>query len=102
MSWIPLAQSAADADPHGAHHASAAAKADAPYVDGEVKRIDRTAGTIALKHGAIANLDMPPMSMVFRASDPAMLANVKEGDKVRFKADSVGGKLTVTELQRAN
>ena len=70
-----------------------------PTVDGEVKKIDKDAGKITLKHGAIANLGMPPMSMVFRAKDPARLDLVKPGEKVRFKADRVEGALTVTEIE---
>jgi Cu/Ag efflux protein CusF len=39
--------------------------------------------------------------MVFRAKDPAMLDQVKVGDKVRFKADKIQGALTITEIQPA-
>ena len=81
-----------------AHHEKAAA---APYAEAEVRKVDKEAGKITLKHGPIANLDMPPMSMVFRAKDPAMLDRVKEGDKVRFKAEKVQGAYTVTEIQPA-
>ena len=85
----------------GHEHAPAASQKAPHFTDGEVKRVDKQGGNITLRHGAIPNLDMPPMSMAFRA-DPAMLAAVKEGDKVRFKADNVDGKLTVTELRRVN
>jgi len=71
------------------------------YSEGEVRRVDKEAGKITLKHGPIANLDMTPMSMVFRVSDPAMLDQVKAGDKVRFKADKIQGALTITEIQPA-
>ena len=54
---------------------------------------------ITLKHGAIKNLDMPGMTMVFQVKDPALLDKVKAGDKVRFKAESLGGALVVTEIQ---
>jgi Cu/Ag efflux protein CusF len=77
------------------------AAAPSQYTDGEVKRIDKEAGKITLKHGPIGNLDMPAMSMVFRAADPKMLDKVKPGDKVRFKADNVGGTLTVIEIRPA-
>ena len=71
------------------------------YAEGEVRRIDKEAGKITLKHGPIANLDMTGMSMVFRAKDPAMLDQVKVGDKVRFKADKIQGALTITEIRPA-
>jgi Cu(I)/Ag(I) efflux system periplasmic protein CusF len=71
------------------------------YTEGEVRKVDKDAGKITLKHGAIANLDMPPMSMVFRAADAAMLDKVKEGDKVRFKAEKIQGAYTVTRIEPA-
>ena len=44
---------------------------------------------------------MPPMTMVFRAADPAMVERVKAGDKVRFSAEKVGGEYTVTRIEPA-
>ena len=67
------------------------------YTDGELKKIDTEQGKITLKHGPIDNLGMPGMTMVFRA-DPAVLAQFRAGDLVRFKADRVDGSLKVTEL----
>jgi Cu(I)/Ag(I) efflux system periplasmic protein CusF len=75
--------------------------AQTPQVDGEVKKIDKATGRITLKHGDIKHLDMPPMTMVFRVSDPKMLDGVAVGDKVRFAADKVGGNYTVTALNKA-
>ena len=74
----------------------------AATVEGEVRKIDKDAGKITLKHSPIPNLDMPGMTMVFRVKDPAMLDVVKTGDKVRFTADKVGGALTVTDIAPAN
>lgn len=39
---------------------------------------------------------MPPMTMVFRVNDSAMLDTVRAGDKIRFAADKLGGAYTVT------
>ena len=75
--------------------------APADMTEGEVRRIDTGAGKVTIKHGEIKNLDMPPMTMVFRAQDPAMLDAVKVGDKVKFDADKVGGQYTVTKLAPA-
>jgi Cu/Ag efflux protein CusF len=72
-----------------------------PLVSGEVRRIDKEAGKITLKHDAIPNLDMTAMTMVFRVKDPAMLEKLKPGDKVQFKADNVRGAFTVTEITPA-
>lgn len=68
--------------------------------EGEVRKIDKDAGKITLRHGPIANLDMPAMTMVFRAQDPTLLDRVKVGDKVRFSAEKVGGQITVTMIDK--
>ncbi len=67
--------------------------------EGEVRKVDKEAGKITLRHGPIPNLDMPNMTMVFRVKDPAMLDRVKVGDKVSFAADMVGGQVTVTKIE---
>lgn len=67
-------------------------------IQGEVKKINPAQQKITLKHEAITNLDMKPMTMVFTVADPAMLETVKVGDKVTFEADRVKGKLTVVSL----
>ena len=73
------------------------AAAAAGFSQGEIKKIDLVQGKVTLKHGPIENLGMPGMTMVFRA-DPAVLANFKVGDPVKFKADRVDGMIKVTEL----
>jgi Cu(I)/Ag(I) efflux system periplasmic protein CusF len=76
--------------------------ARAQMVEGTVTKLDESAGKITLKHGPIKKFDMDEgMTMVFRAQDPAMLKQVKVGDKVRFEADKVDGQLTVTKIQKA-
>ncbi len=81
--------------------AEPAASTASAMADGEVRKVDKEAGKITLKHGPIPNLDMPAMSMVFRAKDPAMLDAVKAGDKIHFKADKIQGAYTITEMQHA-
>ena len=76
--------------------------AQAPMVNGQVTKIDEAAGKITLRHGPIKKLDMNEgMTMVFRAQDPAMLKQVKVGDKVKFDADRVNGQITVTKIEKA-
>ena len=67
--------------------------------DGEVRKVDANSNKITIKHGAIKNLDMPGMTMVFQARDPAMLEIVQKGDKVKFKAAMDGSAMVVTEIQ---
>jgi Cu/Ag efflux protein CusF len=76
--------------------------AQSDMVEGQVTKIDESAGKITLKHGPIKKLDMDEgMTMVFKAQDPAMLKSVKVGDKVNFEADRVNGQFTVTKIQKA-
>jgi hypothetical protein len=51
-----------------------------------VIKVDRSAGKI--------------MTMVFRASEAAILKSVKAGDKIRFAPDLVDGQFTVTKIEK--
>jgi len=75
--------------------------AEPPLVDGEVRKVDLETRKITLRHGAIPNLDMPPMTMVFQVKDALMLDGVKTGDKVRFNAEKIGGSYTVIRIESA-
>jgi Cu(I)/Ag(I) efflux system periplasmic protein CusF len=79
----------------------AAASAVPAMADGEVRRIDKEAAKVTLRHGPMPNLDMPPMTMVFRVKDPAMLDRVKVGDKIRFEAAHEGGAYVVIHMEPA-
>jgi Cu(I)/Ag(I) efflux system protein CusF len=74
-----------------------------PMADGEVRRVDKDAGKITLRHGPIKmeNVDMEPMTMVFQVKDKAMLDTVKTGDKVKFRVVDDKGRMTVTEIRPA-
>jgi Cu/Ag efflux protein CusF len=81
-----------------------AANAQAPattknMTNAEVRKIDKEAGKITLKHEDIKNLDMPGMTMVFQVTDKALLDKVQVGDKVKFIADKQQGKFVVTDIQ---
>ena len=69
--------------------------------DGEVRKIDKAQSKITLKHGEIKNLEMPPMTMVFRLKDPKLLDNVAVGDKVKFAAEKIDGNYVVTQITKA-
>lgn len=71
-------------------------------IDGQVTKVDASAGKITIKHGPIKKFDMDDgMTMVFRAHDPAMLKAVKAGDKIKFEADRVNGQFTVMKIEKA-
>jgi Cu/Ag efflux protein CusF len=78
------------------------AAAQSDMVEGEIRKVDESAGKITIKHGPIKKFEMDGMTMVFRAADPAMLKQVKPGDKVRFEPDKVNGQFTVMKLEKAN
>jgi Cu(I)/Ag(I) efflux system periplasmic protein CusF len=69
--------------------------------EGEIRKVDKDAAKLTIRHGELKNLDMPPMTMVFRVKDKALLDKVATGDKIRFTAEKVDGALTVTALESA-
>jgi Cu/Ag efflux protein CusF len=95
----PAVAQAPAAESHHQHHGGEASTAD--FSSAEVRRVDRDAQKVTLRHGPIPNLGMGDMQMVFRVADPRMLDDLKPGDRIRFKADKVGGQYTVTELEIA-
>lgn len=121
MAGAVFAQEASPPHAH-AHHASAAAQApsasDPParqaaeqpvhaavLAQGVVRKVDLSQGKITLRHGPIANLDMQPMTMVFRVPDGdlrALLGTLKVGDEVHFLAQQGPQGLAITRLQVAD
>ncbi|WP_321820953.1 MULTISPECIES: copper-binding protein [unclassified Burkholderia] len=79
-----------------------AAESHAALTDAEVKKVDAASGKITLKHGALENVGMPPMTMAFKAKDAAMLAEVHAGDKVKVRVENVNGTLTIVRLVKAS
>lgn len=67
--------------------------------EAEVRKVDKDAAKITLRHAEIKNLEMPAMTMVFQVKDKGMLDQVKEGDKVRFVADKAGGAFIITQIE---
>lgn len=89
---------------HGAHHgghqgASSSPAAAGEKTQGEVRRVDSANKKVTLRHDEIKNLQMPAMTMVFEVKDAAMLADLKQGDTVRFTAEQINGAYTVTSLE---
>lgn len=72
---------------------------DMMMTKGVITRLDEGSGKVGIKHEAIENLKMPPMTMVFRVADPAQLKGLKVGDAIHFHAESQSGKLTVTAIK---
>ena len=69
--------------------------------DGEVRKIDKDAGKITIKHGDIKHMDMPGMTMVFVVKDKVLLDKTSVGAKIQFMATNENGQMTVTDIQPA-
>lgn len=67
--------------------------------DGEVRKIDKEAGKITIKHGEIKHMEMPGMTMVFVVKDKALLDKTTVGSKIQFMATNENGQMTVTDIQ---
>ena len=95
---------------HDSHHSAEAANASITPAgtadsialsEGEIIRWDARTLRVTLRHGEIKNLEMPPMTMVFRVQDAGVLGELKPGDKVRFRAEQVNGVYHVTRIEKA-
>lgn len=100
-STLALAVPAQAQTPPTPPTAQAATATRAPLAEGEVRKVDKDAAKITLKHGDIKALDMPPMTMRFEVRDKAWLDTFKVGDKVRFQAVQEGNRYIVTEIEKA-
>jgi Cu(I)/Ag(I) efflux system protein CusF len=71
-------------------------------VTGQVTKVDESAQKITIKHGPLKKFEMADgMTMVFRAGDPAMLKQVKPGDRIKFVPERINGQFTVTRIEKA-
>ena len=98
---LTAASGAASAQQDHAQHAAPVQAVPAATVmtKGIVRSVDAKAGTITIKHEHIVNIDMAPMTMVFKAAKPGLLDGVKKDDQIRFHAEEPGGVLTVTAIE---
>ena len=100
---LAQAPAAAATDSHSGHHPATAASTppQAELSEGEITRWDPRTLRLTLKHGEIKNLEMPPMTMVFRVADASVVGDLKPGDKVRFRAEQVSGAYHVQRIEKA-
>jgi Cu/Ag efflux protein CusF len=94
-AWAEMGHSS-----HGSamDHGAMAGMSNTPS-KGVVKKVNKAQGKLTISHGPLENLGMPAMTMIFRVQDDAMLDRVKPGDNIRFLADKVNGRLTVTRIE---
>jgi Cu/Ag efflux protein CusF len=89
----------ADSAPPNKKSAAGATQSSSAMAEGEVRKVDKDAKKITIKHGPLQKLDMPAMTMVFQVKDPALLEKVKVGDQIRFDAEKLGGGFVVTKIE---
>lgn len=83
---------------HGKHGAMHSDSAQSALIDGLVKKVDKAGGKLTISHDALPN-GMPAMTMAFKVKDAAWLDKVKEGQKIRFASEPVGGVMTIVRLE---
>jgi uncharacterized cupredoxin-like copper-binding protein/Cu/Ag efflux protein CusF len=81
-----------------ADNASRAPESPTQVAEGEIRKVDKDAKKITIKHGPLDKLEMPAMTMVFHVLDVALLETVKAGDRVKFEAEKIGGAFVVTKI----
>lgn len=86
---------------HEGHGSHGALKTVSKMSSGTVKKLDPATDRITIAHGPLENLGMPPMTMVFKVQDKAMLSGLKPGDQIGFIAIDADGTFIVTALERS-
>ena len=76
--------------------------AETSMTAGVVRKLDIEQKKITLKHEAIENLGMPPMTMVFRLEKASLIAKVNLDDRVMFRAEQINGAFVVTAMNKVD
>ena len=102
LGFSALAQTAAPNTAAAPASEGVAAKKMDPkdMAEAEVRKIDKDAKKVTLKHGPIKNLDMPGMTMVFQVKDATLFDKFVVGDKILFTAEQQQGAFVVTGAER--
>ena len=89
------------AQDHSSHVAPAGKVTAQPLSEGTIRRLDRAAGSVTIAHGPIENLGMSAMTMTFGFKKGLLPASLREGDKVRFRAEEKDGQYHVVRIEAA-
>ena len=77
-----------------------AAVAESAAIEGVVDKI--SSANITLKHGPAPSLGFKEgVTMVYHVQDPAMLKDLKAGDKVKFEAEDDDAGFVVIKIQKS-
>jgi Cu(I)/Ag(I) efflux system periplasmic protein CusF len=66
--------------------------------DGDIRKVNKEASELTIKHGPFEGIDMGGMTMTFSVKDNAILDKVKIGDRVNFTVSMKGGEMVVTDV----
>lgn len=94
---LSLAPLAGMASAQSARPAATASKTGAGT--GTITGVDARAGTVSIKHGPIAAIGWPAMTMTFKASPPSLLKGLRAGQRVAFTAKARGMAAEVTAIR---
>ena len=67
--------------------------------NGEVRRISTAEKKITIKHGAISELELPAMTLVYLI-DEDLLVGIAPGDLVKFTAERKEGDYVIINLKK--
>lgn len=69
---------------------------------GVVKAIDKEAGTVTIKHGAIPSVGWPAMTMTFKAKPATLLSGLTVGQTIAFDMKTRGSDAEITRVRPAS
>ncbi|HEY3433412.1 MAG TPA: copper-binding protein [Rhodocyclaceae bacterium] len=100
LAFNGYAQESQNHSPQGsANSETKIAEEKAPWTTGEVRKVEIAQKRITVKHGAIPNLGMDPMTMIFRVKDAKAIEGLRPGSRIQFKAVEIADVLYITELK---
>lgn len=70
-------------------------------IEGTIRKVDVDRGKVAIRHGPIVELGMPPMTRAFAAKDALLLTGLSRGDNVHFHVVMDGTDIVIDELDIA-
>jgi len=98
LAFSALSSNAQTAAP--AASAATATPAAQEMAQAEVRKVDKEAKKVTLKHGPIKNLDMPGMTMVFQVRDEKLFEKLVVGERIGFSAEQIQGAYVVTAVEK--
>lgn len=66
---------------------------------GTVTKVDREKSRVTIKHGAVATLDWPAMTMTFAVKERKLMEKLQQGKEVQFQFAQQGKDYVITGVQ---